>query len=58
MREYKLTLTMPDSFESGDCINCPLAIEDDDAEHYCVMHYRYYDCPLRERQTIEEDYTD
>lgn len=58
MKEYKLTLAMPDSFEPGECFDCPLAIRDDDAENYCVMHYRYCDCPLREGQSIEEEYTD
>lgn len=57
MKQYKLTLTMPDNFEPGECIDCPLAVEDN-AEYYCVMNYRYCDCPLREGQTIEEDYID
>lgn len=58
MKEYKLTLVMPDDFEPGDCFHCPLGVEDEDYDYYCVMGYRYCDCPLREGQAVEEDYTD
>ena len=60
MKQYKLTITMPDSFETGECYDCPLGIWDGDetGDYRCVMHYRPCDCPLRETQAIEEDYTD
>lgn len=62
MRIATLKIPVKDSFEPGECFSCPLAIEKDDAEHHCVMGYRYCDCPLRlELYTYamdEEDITD
>ena len=59
MKQYKLTITMPDSFETGECFGCPLGVHDQIIDDdYCVMHYRPCDCPLRETQAVEEDYTD
>lgn len=59
MKQYKLTLTMPDSFQAGECYGCPLGVYDHETgDYYCVMHYRPCDCPLSEGQAIEEDYTD
>lgn len=58
MREYKLTLTMPDSFTTGECYNCPLGITDDDGDYHCIMCYHPCDCPLCEGQAVEEEYTD
>lgn len=59
MKQYKLTLTMPDSFQTGECYECPLGVYDHEiGDYYCVMHYRPCDCPLHEGQAIEEEYTD
>lgn len=59
MKEFKLTLAMPDNFKPGECLRCPLAAYiPSTGNSVCAMGYRYYDCPLREGQTIEEDYTD
>ena len=60
MKQYKLTITMPDSFETGECYACPLSVWDDTADgvYDCVMHYRPCDCPLHEAQAVEEEYTD
>ena len=58
MKQYKLTFTMPDSFETGECFGCPLGIDDGDGDYHCIMHYRFCDCPLHETQAVEEEYID
>lgn len=60
MKQYKLTLTMSDSFQTGECYSCPLSFWDylGIQDWRCVMVYRPCDCPLREGQAIEEEYTD
>ena len=64
MKQYKLTITMPDDFQTGECYKCPLGIYDHDlGDYYFDMLYRPCDCrpcdcPLHEGQAIEEEYTD
>lgn len=59
MKQYKFTLTMSDSFQTGECYKCPLGVYDHETgDYYCVMYYRPCDCPLREGQAVEEDYVD
>lgn len=59
MKQYKLTITMPDSFQTGECYKCPLGIFDHDlGDYYFDMLYRPCDCRLHEGQAIEEEYTD
>lgn len=62
MKQYKLTITMPDDFQTGECCKCPLGVDIfhtlHDCDWCCVMHYCSCDCPLHEGQAIEEDYTD
>ena len=59
MKQYKLTITIPDGFQTGECYKCPLGVYDHEIrDYYCVMHCRPCDCPLCEGQAIEEEYTD
>ena len=60
MKQFKLTITMPDDFKIGKCDSCPLSFWDymGIQDWRCVMVYRSDCCPLREGQPIEEEYTD
>lgn len=60
MKQYKLTLTMPDDFQTDECYECPLGIGHGEKtdNYHCVLYYRPCDCPLSEGQAVEEEYTD
>ena len=56
--KYKYEFEAPDGFEAGCCYNCPLSYidMDNDCDVSCVLHCRYYECPLEKvDQRIDED---
>ena len=39
-------IELPEDFEKGHCLECPLGYVTDDADVCCSLNSRYYECPL------------